>query len=315
VPLGTVDRLEQGLLDPVELLAPLSEALGQPVSFLLNGVGNEEDLAMLEVRLHDVDRGMAALAQEREELGRRAATLDERELAQVNDAALLEERAAELERRDGAIEERAAALSAREASMSEFEAELRVKAAELGRDAEKLAAAEEAVKQEVAASQAKLAVERRILESIRIGIQTHAALQTRVAKSENVWARWTLPELRSWVGENEASHPGRQEEWLTCLRELEEFANSDGRLPAAFQGLIEAVFAPVIEGSAPGDGETPASRTEPTEDVSGSDSAEGARDQRPGDLDLVGGPDEGGGLFERVRWVKQPRERGDAGEG
>lgn len=309
VSLGTIDRMEQGVLDPTDFLTWVSRALGQPMSSPLDGREGEE-LGLLELRLHDVERGMTALAREREELGRRSASLDERELAQLNDAALLEARAADLERREGAIEERAAALSAREASISELEAELRVRTAELTRDAEKLAAAEEAV----VAGQAKVAVERRILEAMRIGIQTHAALQTRLVKSEDVWARWTLPELRSWVGQNGASHPGRQEEWLTCLRELEEFANSDGRLPRAFQGLIEAVFSPLIEGKPPGDGE-PASRTEATEDVSGSDSADGTRDERPGDLDLVGGPDQGGGLFERVRWVKRPRDRGDAGEG
>jgi transcriptional regulator with XRE-family HTH domain len=309
VPLGTVDRLEQGLLDPADLLAPLSKVLGQPMSLLLNGLGNEEDLAILEVRLRDVDRGMAALAREREELGRRSASLDERELAQLNDAALLEARAADLERREGAIKERAAALSAREASISDLEAELRLRTAEIARDAEKLVAAEEVV----AAGQAKLAIERRILEAMRIGIQTHATIQTHLAKSHNVWARWTLPEIRSWVDQNGASHPGRQEEWLTCLRELEEFANSDGRLPTAFQGLIEAVFSPLVEDNARGD-EEPASRTESTEEFSGSDSADGTGDERPGDLDLVGGPDQRGGLFERVQWVQQPRDRSDAGE-
>ena len=311
VPLGTVDRLEQGLLDPVDLLASLSEALGQPKSWFLNGVGNEEDHAMLELRLHDVERGMAGLAREREELGRRAATLDERELAQVNDVAHLEERAADLGRREGVIEERAAALSAREASISELEAELRLRTAELARDAEKLAAAEEAV----AAAHAKIAIERRILESIRIGIQTHANLQTHLAKSQDAWARWTLPELRNWLVQNGESHPGRQEEWLTCLKELEEFATSDGRLPFAFQGLIEAVFSPLVEGAAPIDRDMPSSRTDSTEDSSGLEGADGTGDERPSDLDLVGGPDEGGGLFERVRWVKRPRDRSDAGEG
>jgi hypothetical protein len=124
-----------------------------------------------------------------------------------------------------------------------------------------------------------------------------------------------LPELRSVVGQNEASHPSRQEEWLTCLRELEEFANSDGRLPTALQGLIEAVFYPLVDGTGPSGGEGPASGTESTDDVSGADRADGAGDERPGDLDLVGGPDERGGLFERVQWVQQPRDRGDAGEG
>jgi hypothetical protein len=275
----------------------------------LGHVGSEGEFPMLELRLRDVERGMAALAREREEFGRRAATLDERELAQVNDVAHLEERAADLGKREEAIEQRAAALSAREASISDLEAELRLRTAEIARDAEKLVAAEEAV----AAAQARLEVERRILEAMRIGIQTHATIQTHLAKSHNVWARWTLPELRSWVGQNGASNPGRQEEWLTCLRELEEFATSDGRLPTAFQGLIEAVFSPLVEDTAPGDGE-PASRTESTEDVSGSDSDEGTRDERPGDLDLVGGPDQRGGLFERVQWVQQPRDRSDAGE-
>jgi hypothetical protein len=56
VRLRTVDRLEQGLLDPEELLTPLSEALAQPKRWLLDGAGREEDLAILELRLNDVDR-------------------------------------------------------------------------------------------------------------------------------------------------------------------------------------------------------------------------------------------------------------------
>jgi hypothetical protein len=227
----------------MRLLSPLSKTFGRPISWLLSGIGGEKDQEMLEVRHLNLDRSIEAIARLREELGRRSASLEERELAQLNDTALLETRAAELERREQAIEERVAALSAREALISRLEAELRWRTADLARDAWELAAAQEAV----AAAQSELAAERRALDAMRIGTQTHAALQTHLTKSRDAWARCTLPELRRLVNKNESTYPDRREEWLTYMRQLEEFANSDGQLPAAFQGLIEEVFSPLLE--------------------------------------------------------------------
>jgi DNA repair exonuclease SbcCD ATPase subunit len=227
-------------------VTPLSDALGRPKSWLLNGAASADDLAVLELRLRDIERAMASLAEQREELARRFASVEEQEVAQLEAADQLRAQAADLDIRERALEERAAALSARDALISKLEAELSSKTADLVRDATELEAAREAF----VAAQAELAAERRALEAMRLGTQTHATLQARLAESRDVWARWTLPELRGLVSENGSTYPDRRKEWDTYLQQLEQFANFEGRLPAAFEGVLEDVFAPVLESSA-----------------------------------------------------------------
>jgi hypothetical protein len=74
----------------------------------------------------------------------------------------------------------------------------------------------------------------------------HAVTAAAGRGPESIAGRWNLNALERRVHERREADPAQYEEWTAYLFFLREHANSDGTLPASFDGLVDDVFAPLL---------------------------------------------------------------------
>lgn len=126
----------------------------------------------------------------------------------------------ELRRREEALEKRVEAVTKRETEMAHHAAELAVRE-------RKLAEAETA------------AVERATVAAAAppepVPIPTNGAAGT-----------YSLTDLEKLVANRGGEHPEKVEEWQSYLFFLRDYARSDGRIPASFDGLITETFSDLL---------------------------------------------------------------------
>jgi uncharacterized protein involved in exopolysaccharide biosynthesis len=177
----------------------------------------EYDPAVSEAALEKlVDRLEARLLARESALAARErdvqAKLDELRQAAAQAKAPSKPDDSDLRRREEALERRVDAVTKREAEMARHAAELAVRERQL---AENEAAAEAAPEP--------------------VPIPTNGAVGT-----------YSLTDLEELVAERGGEHPGKVEEWHSYLFFLRDYARSDGRIPASFDGLIAETFSELL---------------------------------------------------------------------
>ena len=122
----------------------------------------------------------------------------------------------DLRRREEALEKRVEAVTKREAEMARHAAELAVRERKLAED-------------EAAAA------ERAEARPDPVPIPTNGAAGT-----------YSLTDLEELVANHAGEHPERIEEWQSYLFFLRDYASTDGRIPASFDGLITETFSDLL---------------------------------------------------------------------
>jgi capsular polysaccharide biosynthesis protein len=212
--------------------AAIGAAAGAVVALLLlalRGTGRvrpaEYDPAVSEAALEKlVDRLEARLLARESELAARErdvqAKLDELRhavAAQATPAAEPDD--SDLRRREEALDKRVEAVTKGEAEMARHAAELAVRERNLAED--EAAAAARAAEQAAAPEP--------------VPIPTNGAAGT-----------YSLTDLEVLVAKGGEEHPEKVEEWQSYLFFLRDYARSDGRIPASFDGLIADTFSELL---------------------------------------------------------------------
>jgi capsular polysaccharide biosynthesis protein len=125
----------------------------------------------------------------------------------------------DLRRREDALGKRVEAVTKREAEIARHAAELAVRERKL---AEEEAAAAQRAEAAAAVPEA-------------VPIPTNGAAGT-----------YSLTDLEELVASHGGDHPERIEEWQSYLYFLRDYARSDGRIPASFDGLITETFSELL---------------------------------------------------------------------
>lgn len=224
---------ERGDVDPERWLEERTAKLLQRENELARGEARLRDaVAAHKNAIRALGRASEGARDSGEQLSalhaRRAAELGEREQR-------LAEREVELERRLRELEHAAAPQAGDAPDADERERELAERQRVL---AERVAA--------VAARERALARRHAEVEQAAAAVEASRRVASAAAEPESV-SRWTLVQLEHLVDAAVAREPARAGEWLPYLLSLREHADYDGRLPEAFDSLIEDVFAELLE--------------------------------------------------------------------
>jgi capsular polysaccharide biosynthesis protein len=186
-----------------------------------SGRGGEYDPAVSEAALEKlVDRLEARLLARESALAARErdvqAKLDElRRAAAAATAAPAKPDDSDLRRREAGLEKRVEAVTKREAEMARHAAELAVR-------------------------------ERKLAEAEAAAAERPAAPSPVAAHINGGAGTYSLTDLEELVANRGGEHPEKVEEWQSYLFFLRDYATSDGRIPASFDGLIADTFAELL---------------------------------------------------------------------
>jgi hypothetical protein len=205
----------------------------------------ENELARGEARLRD------AIAAHKNAIRARGRAADDARSSGAQLSALHARRAAELGEREERLAAREAELERRlrERELEHGEAPRAAGTPDLDEREQELAARERMLEERVGAVAAReraLARRHAELEQAAAAFEARQRVASAAAEPESA-SRWTLVQLEHLVDAAVAREPTRAEEWLPYLLSLREHADYDGRLPEAFDALIEDVFAELLE--------------------------------------------------------------------